>query len=295
MTALNGIIKDLPIDEYHASEGLSASAIKLLLECPKKYWYEYLNPSKHLHDSKESRCLVIGQALHTKVLEPYAFNNRFYTWPAHLEKIDRRTKKGKEEFNNILNINQGKTYLNANEMEQVQSMVDAVFSNRDYNNIMSHKENTHIETSLYFKHKNYDVLLKSRPDLFNDFMVLDLKTTLNASEEDFKKSIYKYGYHIQAALALDALEHICPQATKREFVILAVEKLPPYLTAVYVLDNESIEIGREKYKQGIGIYKECLRNKRWNGYPEGIRSIGLPAWAINQSMNATAEMISAPF
>lgn len=291
MTILNGIIRNLPIDEYHASEGLSATAIKLLLECPKKYWYEYLNPSKP-RDLKESRCLVIGQALHTKVLEPYTFNNRFYTWPAHLEKIDRRTKKGKEEFSKVLTENEGKTYLSAVEMDQVQCMADAVLSNPDYDKLKGEKGGHYdIEASIYFKPQ--DILLKSRPDLFNNFMALDLKTTLNASEEDFKKSIYKYGYHIQGALALDAINSIYPNP-EREFVILAVEKVPPYLTAIYVLDQESIEIGREKYKQGIEIYKECLRKKKWIGYPEGIHTIGLPAWALS-TMNNNLVEIAAPF
>ena len=62
-------------------------------------------------------------------------------------------------------------------------------------------------------------------------MVVDLKSTIDASARGFAKSVRTYGYAFQCAWYLE--EGLQPNGEKpTEFIFLAVEKKAPYLTAV---------------------------------------------------------------
>lgn len=298
---------DIPIDAYHESEGLSNSGISKLLDCPYKYWYEYLNPNKP-KDEKESRALVIGQATHTLSLEPEKFDEKFavnnldlpeLTKPALLKDLvaEFGKDKGRELFDagkaeyEIAKAHQdqlkadhaescaGKTLLTQTECDQARAMSESIRSNKAFMKLIDDK-NKYIEHSIYFNDPETGVLLKSRPDFFNHFLVLDLKTTESAKQSDFEKSIFTYGYHRQAALALDALTSLTG-CQYDNFVILAVEKKPPYLTALYVLDAAAIQLGRTQYKAAVQKFNECVRQDRWEAYPESVVQITLPQWAFN--------------
>jgi PDDEXK-like uncharacterized protein DUF3799 len=301
---------DIPIDAYHESDGLSNSGITKMLDCPYKYWYEYLNKDKP-ETEKESRVLVVGQAVHTLSLEPEKFEEKFainnlelpeLTKPALLKDLvaEHGKEKGRELFEGgkvefeILKAEQdrikaeyyakceGKTMLSKDEYEKVNAMASSIRSNKAFMKLIEDK-NKYIEHSIYFNDPETGVLLKSRPDFFNHFLVLDVKTTISAKPADFEKAIFNYGYHRQAALALDAL-HALTGCKYDSFVILAVEKEAPYLTALYVLDAAAIELGRKQYKEAVKTFKQCQADNKWEGYPEQVVQITLPNWAFNSQL-----------
>ena len=302
---------DISIDTYHESEGLSASGITKVLDCPYKYWYEYLNKDKP-KDEKESRALVIGQAVHTLALEPEKFESKFAVNNLELPEIPKAPllkdlvaefgkDKGRELFEGgkvefeTLKAEQdklkaewaaqceGKTMLSRDENEKVTAMAASIRSNKAFMKLIDDK-NKYVEHSIYFNDPETGVLLKSRPDFFNHFLVLDLKTTVSAKPSEFEKSIFNYGYHRQAALALDAL-HSLTGCQYDSFVILAVEKEAPYLTATYVLEKAALDLGRKQNREAIRLYKQCVDENKWMGYPEEVQQITLPNWAFNSQLN----------
>lgn len=297
-------------DEYHSSEGLSNSGISKLLDCPQKYWYEYLNENKP-KEEKDSRALIVGQAVHTMSLEPDEFNNRFAVHSLELPELvkpallkdlvaefgkdDGRKyfEEGKSQYEHDKGLQdqiraeyaascEGKTMLSKVEFEKVQGMAASIRSNKAFMKLIDDK-NKYVEHSIYFEDPATGVLLKSRPDFFNTFMGLDLKTTISAKEEDFMKAIFNYGYHRQAALGLDALTALTG-CQYDSWVILAVEKEAPYLTALYVLDQHSIELGRREYQAAVKTFKECQQTNQWRGYSEQVIQVSLPQWAFNKQL-----------
>lgn len=60
------IIRGMPSDVYHSTIGLSTSGLKMLLDCPAKYYYKYLSGE---YEPKEKPCFKIGKACHTYILE----------------------------------------------------------------------------------------------------------------------------------------------------------------------------------------------------------------------------------
>lgn len=60
------IIRGMPSEVYHSIEGLSNSGLKMLLDCPARYYYKYLSGE---YEPKEKPHFKIGKACHKYILE----------------------------------------------------------------------------------------------------------------------------------------------------------------------------------------------------------------------------------
>lgn len=61
-------------EEYHAAPGLSNSGLKHLAVSPLRYWHRCINPNR---EKETTPFLDFGQALHTAILEPDEFEERY--------------------------------------------------------------------------------------------------------------------------------------------------------------------------------------------------------------------------
>src|SRR5690606_25985267 len=94
-----GLYKGISNEDYHRSPGISNSGIRLILDCPKIYYYRYLSGE---YERKESADKKIGTAVHTLVLEPDTFFDRYLIVDAMPTKPNRRstyeTRRKYEDF-----------------------------------------------------------------------------------------------------------------------------------------------------------------------------------------------------
>lgn len=262
----SGIYDNIPIDDYHAMEGLSSTGVSLMLDCPKRYWHAYINPDRQKLDTKALR---MGQAVHQIVLEPDLFRQNFYVLN---EDVDLRTKAGKAIYESALEKAEGRTVLKKNEIEEIMEISLAVKKHM----IWSRVGKGLIEHTLLWNLPPFGIRLKSRPDFHNDNVIIDLKTT--NSIKTFQRSMWNMGYYRQAAMQIDGLQALTGE--KRHFAFFVVEKTAPYLTACFTLDEDSIEQGRREVKRAAELYQECLTNNDWPGYAETFQLLKLPAFAI---------------
>lgn len=265
----NEIIKEMHIDEYHNGEGLSNSGVKLLLDCPARYYAEYLDPNAPPETSKEH--FSIGKMVHTLVLEPHKMKDLFY----HIPKIDRRTTEGKKEYAYHLQMSNGKEVVDIEQIKQAESMASSIFKNTPW--LDSVLKDASIEESLFWYNEEIGVQFKSRPDIYTGDLYIDLKTTKSARASDFQRSIVNYGYYTQAAMAKDALEKL-HGIKYNYFVYLIVEDTYPYLTASYTLDDEYIKKGQEDYLRAGELYKQCKDSNEWPDYGCKIQQLYKPHW-----------------
>jgi hypothetical protein len=265
-----GLYTDIDIEQYHADEGISSTGISLILDCPKRYWYEYLSG---MDSQKPCRAFDLGSALHTSILEPEKFKELFHMAQ---ESYDLRTKVGKEAHAAIELEAKGRTIIRGQDVDTLSYMIMAVRAHSVWKkiNIAEGK----VENSIYWDGGIYQTRLKARPDFFNDNLIIDLKTT--DSIAGFSRSVYSYGYHRQAAMQVDALSSIDDK--KRFFAFFVVEKKAPFLTACFTLDEEALELGRKEYLDGAATYSECLKVDIWPGYEEKFQLLSLPKWALKK-------------
>lgn len=260
-----GVYTDIPNEQYHAASGISKSGLDLIARSPYLY--------RHRQAVEQTKAMLIGSAVHCAVLEPALFPHRYTVAPA----ADGRTKAGKELLARFAADNAGKTILPAADYDQVVQMANATWRHPAARNILT---DGRAETSIWQEH--HGALVKVRPDWITEDLLVDVKTTTDASPEAFSRACWSYRYHVQAALYLDVANAAMADRFN-SFVFIAVEKSPPYQVAVYVADAAMIEAGRGVYHRDLATYRRCLETDTWPGLNDGkIASIGLPYWAANK-------------
>jgi hypothetical protein len=265
---MTGIYPDMSSEEYHKGIGLSFTGLKILSQKSPAHY------RAHVESPKEpTPAMLLGQAVHCAVLEPVLFAATYAVAP----KVDKRTKLGKETFAVFESENRGKIILDAEDAEQVKAIQEAVRSHPQASQIL---KGGVAENSAFWTDPTTGALCKVRPDYLrvNDGLIVDLKTTEDASPRGFERSIMQYMYHVQTAFYCEGLTQVTGKPFT-EFVHIVVEKQAPYAVALYVLDDASIEKAREQMQDGLRKYAECLKTNQWPGYDSEIQPMSLPSWA----------------
>lgn len=181
-----------------------------------------------------------------------------------------------------LQNNQARTVLSQEQWDQLHGMRDAVLNHPAASALLT-KVPGKAELSVYWNDPETGALCRCRPDWWReDDLLVDLKTGEDASLEGFAKSIANWRYDVQAAMYLDGVR-IATGRQPKGFVFIVVEKRPPYAVGVYVLDAESLELGRVQYVTDLRRYAECVKTETWPGYGDKIQSISVPAWHANKN------------
>ena len=111
-----------------------------------------------------------------------------------------------------------------------------------------------------------------------DLTILNYRTDdradrAHASPAAFAKSVANFRYDVQQA-------HYCEGFNVDRFVFVAIEKEPPYLVGVYVLDDIAELRGQRLRERDIQLYLDCAENDFWPGYSATIAELSLPNWSL---------------
>lgn len=244
-------------EDYHEGPGVSSSTLKDMLISPAH--------SKVRKDDKES--LVFGRAFHVFILEQDEFYKRYAVSP----RCDRRTKRGKEEYEQWLKENFGKEAIKQEEMDLIKTMAKSLESKKTWLDAAKKLES---EIACYVEEDG--ILLKCKADILSPCYIVDIKTTASlANARVYQKEVLKWGYHISAAhyqkLFQDTIGATLP------FIHIVCEKNEPYEIAFYDL-SEWIPKGLEERQKALTLYKECVKNNSFPGYPDEIQRLEPPGW-----------------
>jgi exodeoxyribonuclease VIII len=262
------IKENLSFEEYCQMAGVNFSKLKTMERCP--YFYKWASETER----KDTDALRLGRLIHTLVLEPELVNAQFLCLP----EIDRRTVKGREQYNELVSQNPDKVCIKQDEFNQAVSMATEVRSNSFVLDLL---RGAKTEVTSTWTDADTGMDCKARVDAYNtNGIVVDLKTTIDASPKGFARKLSAYGYDGQAAYYLKGLQENGVKA--EHFVFIAVEKSPPYLVGLYRLSDEVIKLSSARNQSLLRRYAECKRTDNWPGYTVGIQEIGVPTYAINE-------------
>lgn len=260
-----GIFDGFSALDYRAVPAAHKSAFDKINKSPAHYKYELDNPQE------PTEAMIFGSTFHDSLLLPTEFDKRYVGAP----KFDKRTTVGKAAAAAFEAANIGKQMVSPDDMETMRGMTASI---KNHAEAMRHLTAGTSELSCYWLDEETQVMCKCRPDLLLDGgTIVDIKTTNDASLEEFQRSVAKYRYHVQAAFYLDGIKKF---HAVDSFVFIAVEKKPPYAVAVYVLDEASIDKGREEYRRNLNTYAECIKTGVWPAYPDELQILNLPHWAF---------------
>jgi len=113
-------------------------------------------------------------------------------------------------------------------------------------------------------------------------LVVDYKTTVDASPDGFAKSMANYGYDQQADWYSTGVQALDPRDEHPQFVLIAQEKTPPYLVTVSYPSEQALARGNYRNRRALALYRQCVETGAWPGYPIEPVELQLPAWAARQ-------------
>lgn len=231
------------------------------------------------HPSPPTPALRMGSAIHMAVLQPDLFTSRYVAAPS----VDRRTKQGKESWEAFLSENEGRIVLAADEMAECLAVRRSVASHSTARKLLEGEA----ERSAVWQDADTGVWCKGRfDDIARSIGALtDLKTTADASPSSFTRSIFRYGYYLQAAHYLRGAQTLGIDA--RFFTVIAVEKDAPYCVAVYHIRDEAIEAGAKELRPLLEIYARCEETGIWPGYPPEAVEIDMPSYGYYEVQERT--------
>jgi len=285
---------------YRKAEGVSQSELKEVLRSPA-HWLARYGPEAE--PTFPTAAMIMGTALHCRVLEPELFDESFVDrsskdkeltvaeLKAALEDegIEFKKTAKKPELEALL-YPDGKpvdkrTSLAGEDYQAVCGMADAIRAHEvagtwfDPNRKGYRKAN---EVSLYVDDLN-GTKVKGRLDRLektkNGWMILDLKTTDDASPQGFQKKAFNLGYDIQAAFYSDLVARVmgCP-AESVEFMFLAIERKRPHCIGLYRASEQMITMGREKYLEGLSTLAWARSTDTFAGYSPEPQELTPPGW-----------------
>ena len=275
-------IVSMPAEQYHATPAIGHSSLVKLMRSPA----HYRNYKDTPHEPTPT--MAFGTALHTAVLEPELFPTIYVA----CEKFDRRTKVGKEAALEWEAKNQGMIGLEPSQMESIKNIQLAVKAHVAANQYLARG---YAELSVFWVDQDTGIACKSRPDFLvldengEVDSILDLKTSQDAGQAAFAKSIANYGYDLQAAFYSDPFS--AALGKEIPFRFLAVESEAPNAAAVYRTGPATLELGRKKYRGALQLLDWCQQHDAWPSYqPYGTEEvIEVPHWATKLTLIGDSE------
>ncbi|MEU4577470.1 PD-(D/E)XK nuclease-like domain-containing protein [Nonomuraea sp. NPDC023979] len=268
-------VYDMPDELYHLDpvEGgsLSSSGARKLLppHCPAIYKHERDNPpapKKHFDIGHAAHKLVLGSG-------------------PELVRIDAErwdTNKVKAEVAAVRA--DGAIPLKPGEYQQVHDMADAIRKHRIAGALFD-PEHGQPEQSLIWQDGPTKVWRRARFDWLPDvtegrLIIPDYKTSHSADPGAIARTVYQYGYYQQAAWYLDGAEAL-GLGEDLAFLFVVQSKDAPYLITVVELRRTALRVGRERNRQALEVYAECVATCHWPAHSDEIELISLPAWVEN--------------
>jgi hypothetical protein len=262
------------VTDYYANRALSHSKLSCLAQNPMEFKMRYVDDPPSL-PPKESDAFAMGHAVHCLALEPESFSDRFFVLP----KIDRRTKEGKAAYAEIQEASKSKTLLDGDDYADAIACVQALNNHAEFATIMAQPRRVEVP----FEFDLFGHRFKAKPDCIIDSMrlIVDIKTTDDASPHKWQWSAVDYGYHRQAYIYQHALA--VETCQDYQFIFAVVEKpkpstrgIPPTV-ALYQLDEAALLMGRWDAISLVDEYRKRLETNDWKQpYSNGLKVLSLP-------------------
>lgn len=264
------MLQRLTNHEYHSLPQIGSSQLREMRKTPLHYYTAVLDPNRPHEEPTPS--MKVGSAIHERLLEPESKNFVF---------VDRRTKAGKESFEAILAENPFAEALPLSEEPVVYGASQAVLASATVQSLHlldGEKEGVAFATIGGLECKAKPDVWISPCERYPQGLLVDLKTTTDASPEGFRRSSEEYGYHIQLAFYRMVLQRALGLSDAPPAVIIAVEKKYPFMVNIFPVSDEALRVGEEEALRLLEKVRKCTTANHWPGYDESMQPLTLSSW-----------------
>lgn len=269
-----GLVLGLAAEVYHSDpDSVSNTMLSAMNKSPAHCWALHLAPERPANESTPAQ--AAGTLAHAVILEPKTVAERFAVKPPG---TNYRTNAGKAWHDaQTLPIVALEDLERANDQQAAFLKVTALAS------LLRSGE---AETSVFWRDKATGLRCRARPDWLHwtgpkRVTPLDVKTISDLTPKAVQRAIATYGYHRQAAHYCNGLRACGLEVD--DFVFGFVSSSYPFLAVAYVLDDETMQQGKDEVGELLDRYANCQRLNEWPAFGDGLQLTGLPTWAKRSS------------
>lgn len=269
LLAREGIYPDMSNASYHSDRtAVSASKLKKMLKSPRLYL-------RSLQGEMPTASTDLGSAIHAALLERDRFSAQYVVKPT----FNRRTRAGKADEAAFIRDHPGCLFISAKDAWIIKNVRESV---RDHSSARQLLEQGMAERALFWRDERTGIMCKTKPDLERKGIIVDVKSTGDASKEEFRHAIARFDYDLSSFMQQRGVEQVTGE--KKQVVYLVVETEEPFNTAVYVASDAQLESGRVKFEAALDRLQYCLESGDWFGYQKkGIpEEIDIAGWGLLQ-------------
>ena len=257
-----------PESEYRKFPALNQSFLKDI-NAVSPFYAEHKSKQK----TEATPAMKIGSLFHAMSLEPEIVKHNYAVLP---EGIDRRTKQGKQDYDEFIAMSEGKIILKKDEWELAENMSAAVVPHLPkVPFVLGNDKEPFVPEATFFgqmivTHGLYEgtlVDLKARFDAYkimtrsNEYtkvFIYDLKSVADIG--DCKGASWKSNWAMQSALYHDFAEQCFGMDV--DFHYICVSKEAPFDVREFHVSNEMLIKGRQEYTKAIGKWLWYINNNR---------------------------------
>ncbi len=247
-------------DHHNMHEAVSSTGLSMIHQYSPYALLEYLKARQNGKRTKQTKSMRFGEICHLMFLEPEVFKKKVIIAP----KFDLRTKDGQLDWDIFKLQNDGAIIFphdKDKDFERLVGVVTALINHPKAKNIF---EKGWSEKTGVFRHPGTGILSRFRADHFSDiipgYLMSDFKTSKSVTYEDFRRSINKYGYHVQMALYRLGFKEIMGDYPK-VWNWTVVENQFPYEVAIWPASEAMISYGELWYEHYMQLLKRCIDNR----------------------------------
>jgi len=274
---------------YFEREGISATLLKAIIK------QSPVHAQHRMEHFKATPAMNLGTAFHAAVLECENYGELIAVEP----EINKRTKAGKEEYAEFLKTVGNKTVITKEQDETAQQMQEVCLAHPMVKRLLNDCDCYEFESGFDFplfdtKAEEVGSLpCKAKIDAVSgkEKIIVDFKTTADASPEAFSKQSANLLYHLQMAWYTYAMGWGIDEVSA---YIVAVENKAPFGTVVYKLPEETLREGWHLCQRAVFQWtsfetevalQECCDDsipvQPYYEYATHAELLELPKWAKN--------------
>lgn len=259
------------VADYYADQrqSVSHSDLEVFRESPRLYEGQFLTGE---WPAEETDDMVFGRVFHGLCLEDVI--GAVLIPREVLSASGQKRGKAWDEFEAA---HAGKVLMTAAQLEQMAWMRGAIETHEQANRLLFELPGKN-ECTIRWTDPETGLVCRCRIDRLLERVIVDLKTTADASPKRFAGTVYEYGYHRQAAFYRRAVFALTGEWLP--FAFIAVEKTPPFEVAVFDLTDEFLRLGEEETAEDLRQFARCRESGVWQREFYGeIETIDVPRWA----------------
>jgi hypothetical protein len=264
-----------------------STAKVLLMQSPLHAWHRLFGPQEPQEPEEFNNARNFGTLCHELLLGGKNI--------VVVEAPDWRTNAAREARDMALAA--GKIPVLRRRSEEAGKLVNRVVTALEHRGLSL--ENARSEVTAVWKSSSgawcegridHLILPKPRARKTSRALILDFKfTTVEAVKKACESRFIEYGYDIQHAAYVEAVETIFPKLRGRvEMIFFFVEVEPPHAIRTMPLAASMKNSGLWRWNKARGLWRECLRKygteTPWPSYGDDGEPAECPQWELNRQI-----------